>query len=63
MRFIFEDESEGDASRGYITIVVVDDAGEVIVDADLSNDLMPDSAAEFASLFRTLGRIEEAVGL
>ncbi|QGX94996.1 hypothetical protein EI982_09435 [Haloplanus rallus] len=42
MKLTIEDEAEGDASAGYVTIEAVDDDGDLIVDADVDPVLLED---------------------
>jgi hypothetical protein len=63
MKFIIEDENEGVESLGYYTVRVVDDAGDVMLDADVAPEWYPDSADELLSLARLLKRLEGGVGL
>lgn len=45
MKVKLEDEAEGVTWRGYVSIEIVDDAGDVVVDANVALEWVPDATS------------------
>ena len=58
MKVILEDEAEGETWSGYVSIEIVDDAGDVVIDANVAPDWMPD-VGEFRELFDVVADVVE----
>lgn len=50
MKVLLEDEAEGETWSGYVSIEIVDDAGDVVIDANVAPEWVPD-VDEFVELF------------
>jgi hypothetical protein len=65
MKVTLEDEAEGDASAGYVSIEAVDDDGDLLVDADVAPELLEDvgdaylDAVTNPDVLRTLAELLE----